>query len=193
MGRKVLFPYIWERCYFVLKKEGWSFCRISVKKHNLSINCVCYDAIYLSCHLSYKRLERYISVRRNKSRSIRTLYFCEKIRDLDSCTYALLHFMYSMNKYHTSIIWFRASPLFQSKGEYSTAEGVSGANGHGDFRPFFDFRANNDSCFDTNILSKIYSTPVYHMITEDMSWHWHRGYELALIWYGGYEFVLRFS
>ena len=168
----------------IMWSASWSFCRIYVKKHNLSINCVCYDAIYLSCHLNYERLARYISVRRNKPIFIRTLCFYEKIWGSDSCTCALVHCIYSMTEYHRSIIWFRTSPLFQSKGEYSTTEGVSGANGHGDFCPFFNFRANNDSCFDSNTLSKIYSTALPHD---------NRGYELALIWYGGYEFVLIFS
>ena len=128
---RVLFPYMIALLFCSKKRKVLeSFWRISVKKHNLSINCVRCDAIYLSCHLSYERLERYISVRRNKSRSNRTLYFCEKIWGLDSCTYALVYCIYSMTKDHKSIIWFRTSPLFQSKGEYSTAEGVSGANGH---------------------------------------------------------------
>ena len=85
-----------------------------------------------------------------------------------------------MTKGHKSFILFRTSPLFHSKGEYSTAEGLSSGNGHGDFCHFFNFRANNDSCFDLNTLSKIYSTALPHD---------NRGYELALILYGGYEFV----
>ena len=53
-----------------------------------------YHAICLSYYLSYGRLETYISVRRNKSISIRTLSFCQKIRGLDSCTPGLLYLFY---------------------------------------------------------------------------------------------------
>ena len=159
---------------------SYSFCRIYVKKHNRSISCIRYDAKNLLWHLTNDRLERYVPVRRNKSRSIWTLYFFEKRLGLDLCTYALVDCIYSMTKGHKSFILFRTSPLFHSKGEYSTAEGLSSGNGHGDFCHFFNFRANNDSCFDLNTLSKIYSTALPHD---------NRGYELALIWYGGYEFV----